>query len=176
MPESASCSSCSVTSALVFSNSPSVISTTRLSPPSSIARSCSTHDCWRPASLWNCAGDLLTLIWNAGWCKARQRLACAAACWNTQSPMSMMSPLDSAIGMNSAGLIRPRSGCCQRISASALWIAPLRRSTMGWYTTRNCCSAKPWRRSLARRTRFCAASCRAGVKKLKRLRPAPLAT
>ena len=32
----------------------------------------------------------------------------------------------------SAGLTRPRVGCCQRSSASALWTRPVAISTMGW--------------------------------------------
>ena len=38
---------------------------------------------------------------------------------STHSPIGTMSPVSSASGMNSAGATSPRSGCCQRTSASA---------------------------------------------------------
>ena len=44
--------------------------------------------------------------------------ASAHACRKTQSPMGTMSPVSSAIGMNSEGRTKPRDGCLQRISAS----------------------------------------------------------
>ena len=55
--------------------------------------------------------------------------------------MSMISPVSSAIGMNSAGETKPRVGCFQRISVSNDAMAPSRRSMIGWNTSVNCCSA-----------------------------------
>ena len=49
---------------------------------------------------------------------ACQRAACAHAPSSTHRPIGSISPLSSAIGMNSAGSIRPRVGCSQRRSAS----------------------------------------------------------
>ena len=44
------------------------------------------------------------------------------ACWHasrrTQEPIGRMAPFSSAISMNSPGVMRPRSGCCQRTRAS----------------------------------------------------------
>ena len=45
--------------------------------------------------------------------------------------MSTMAPLASAAGMNSAGGNRPRSGCCQRTSASTPVILPVVTEAMG---------------------------------------------
>jgi hypothetical protein len=36
------------------------------------------------------------------------------------------------VGMNAAGLTRPRTGCSQRMSASSPLTPPLPRSTTGW--------------------------------------------
>ena len=47
------------------------------------------------------------------------------------SPMGPMSPDSSAMGMNSAGDTNPRSGCRQRIRASALCTRPDAVSTLG---------------------------------------------
>ena len=45
--------------------------------------------------------------------------AAAAQAWhNTQSPIGTMRPVSSATGMKSSGGIMPRSGWCQRMSAS----------------------------------------------------------
>ena len=51
---------------------------------------------------------------------------------NTQSPMGTMSPVSSAIGMKSSGGIMPRSGWCQRISASKPVTYSVFISTKGW--------------------------------------------
>ncbi len=42
------------------------------------------------------------------------------------------TPRSSAIGTNSDGVIMPRTGCCQRNSASTATMRPLRISTLGW--------------------------------------------
>ena len=67
-----------------------------------------------------------------------QRAASWQACCRTQRPIGMISPPRSAAGMNCPGSSRPRCGCCQRMSASALVICPVARSTMGWYQTWSC--------------------------------------
>ena len=66
------------------------------------------------------SGDWLKLTWKRASCSVRQHLAQRADSLNTHSPISRIRPLASASGMNSNGLTRPRCGCCQRISASAL--------------------------------------------------------
>ena len=53
----------------------------------------------------------------------------------TSMPISTISPLDSAVVMNSEGRSRPRSGWCQRTSASNAWMPPSLRETIGWYLT-----------------------------------------
>ena len=62
---------------------------------------------------------------------------CQAAVWRqansrTCSPSRAISPVSSAIGMNSSGPTRPRSGCCQRTSASVDTGRPVARSITGW--------------------------------------------
>ena len=50
----------------------------------------------------------------------------------TQRPIGSIRPLSSAIGMNSAGSSRPRSGWRQRTSASRPVISPVAGVTTGW--------------------------------------------
>ena len=62
-----------------------------------------------------------------------QVAASAQAVRSTHSPSWMISPVSSAIGMNSAGEIRPRIGMVpaqQRLEAGEPVVA--RRSTSGW--------------------------------------------
>ena len=49
---------------------------------------------------------------------SRQRSTWSSASWSTHSPMGTISPVSSAIDMNSIGSISPSSGCSQRTSAS----------------------------------------------------------
>ena len=53
------------------------------------------------------------------------------------SPIGTTRPVSSASGMNSAGAISPRSGCCQRSSASAPTQRASERLTIGWKKSRN---------------------------------------
>ena len=69
--------------------------------------------------------------------RASGRCSCQARIWRqarscTQRPIGSIRPLSSAIETNSAGSSRPRSGCCQRTSASSPLISPERRLTTGW--------------------------------------------
>ncbi|MNJ71651.1 hypothetical protein D3C77_682200 [compost metagenome] len=57
---------------------------------------------------------------------------CKQACCSTQVSISAISPVRSAIGMNSPGATNPRCGCCQRTKASTPIIAPLLNSCTGW--------------------------------------------
>ena len=66
----------------------------------------------------NWRAERFTAIRSPG-CRACQACACAQASSSTHSPSGMMSPVSSAIGMNSAGDSTRRSGCGQRSSASA---------------------------------------------------------
>ena len=79
----------------------------------------------------------------------------------TQRPIGTISPVFSAIGMNSAGEMRPRSGWSQRSSASkpssdsgGTRRSELRRSTqtIGWKLSSN------WASSRARRMAISSAS------------------
>ena len=54
-------------------------------------------------------------------CQAR---ACRHASRTTHSPMAPIRPHSSASGMKASGGIKPRCGCTQRMSASALRTAP----------------------------------------------------
>ncbi len=61
-----------------------------------------------------------------------QRLACRHASRSTKRPIATIIPVSSASGMNSAGMIVPRSGCSQRTSASAAAASPVASATIGW--------------------------------------------
>ena len=50
----------------------------------------------------------------------------------TQRPTSNISPLSSAVSMNSLGASSPRSGWGQRTRASNAWIVPSTSETTGW--------------------------------------------
>ncbi|MNT78639.1 hypothetical protein D3C72_2178900 [compost metagenome] len=62
----------------------------------------------------NCTGEILTETGKGSFHFA----ASLQACSSTHSPIWMIEPLCSAMGMKTSGLIRPRSGCIQRRSAS----------------------------------------------------------
>jgi hypothetical protein len=61
-----------------------------------------------------------------------QVLAWRQASLSAHSPIGTISPVSSAIGMNSTGPTRPRSGWCQRISASNAEKRLVARSNSGW--------------------------------------------
>src|SRR3954471_13516881 len=63
------------------------------------------------------------------------------ASWRTHLPIGTMSPVSSAIGMNSAGETMPWPGRCQRTSASTPTISPLATETSGWKWTTSWSSA-----------------------------------
>jgi len=54
-----------------------------------------------------------------------QRRETVQACRSTHSPSGTINPVSSATGMNCSGEIRPRTGWCQRTSASKPTISPL---------------------------------------------------
>ena len=57
---------------------------------------------------------------------------CRHAVRSTHSPIGTMRPFCSATGMNSSGSTSPRSGCCQRISASMPAMRPSFARICGW--------------------------------------------
>jgi hypothetical protein len=59
-------------------------------------------------------------------------MASVHALVSTHSPNSLIRPVSSAIGMNSAGEIMPRSGWRQRTSASQPVMPSSWRFTQGW--------------------------------------------
>ncbi|MGA9077113.1 MAG: hypothetical protein WB383_02105 [Acidimicrobiales bacterium] len=61
-----------------------------------------------------------------------QALAWRQASPITHSPIGTMSPVSSAIGMNSSGGTIPRAGSIHRMSASTPVYRPSCRSTIGW--------------------------------------------
>ena len=69
----------------------------------------------------SCRADTFTATRRGGNPSCCQALHCRQASRNTHSPIELMSPHSSASGMKSSGMIVPCSGCCQRMSASALW-------------------------------------------------------
>ena len=80
----------------------------------------SVRDGGRQVGWWSWRAETLTLT------SARLPVALpsqparlAARLLSTQRPIGTIRPVSSASGMKSTGWIRPRSGCCQRTSASA---------------------------------------------------------
>jgi hypothetical protein len=63
---------------------------------------------------------------------ASQAVSCAQAARTTQWVNGSITAEDSANGMNSSGETVPRTGCCQRISASTPPISPESSHTFGW--------------------------------------------
>ena len=77
--------------------------------------------------LLNCTGETLT----ARRISPGQEAASLQAVVSTHSPSWLISPVSSAIGMNSAGGIMPRSACRQRTSASQPVIAVVGEADAG---------------------------------------------
>ena len=63
---------------------------------------------------------------------ARHAAPCAQACSSTHLPISVISPVSSASGMNSSGGTTPRTGWFQRISASTPVVLMSLRANVGW--------------------------------------------
>ena len=101
---------------------------------------------WRP--------ETLTETPSAGSICCCQVAVWAHACSSTCSPSAAIRPVSSAIGMNSSGGIRPRSGCVQRASASVDTGRPVARSITGWYQTSSSPRSSARRSSVSVRTRF----------------------
>ena len=111
----------------------SVISSTRHcggSPLSS--RAAATSAIIRSCSSWRLETFTLTvkpdespilLTHSAAWVQARA---------STHRPICRIRPDSSAMGMNSSGGTRPRSGCCQRTRASTPTVWPVSMATTGW--------------------------------------------
>ena len=83
---------------------------------------------------WSCLTDRFTLIESDGsvgssswiWRPWRQ------ASRSTQRPIGTIRPISSASGMKVSGPSIPRSGWCQRSSASTPLTPPSERFTSGW--------------------------------------------
>ncbi|MNI55447.1 hypothetical protein D3C73_1103990 [compost metagenome] len=80
------------------------------------------------ALLVNWLADRLTAT--VSW--SSQRMASAHASCRVKAPSSWISPVSSAMGMKSSGMINPFTGCCQRISASRPTMRTWLTSRMGW--------------------------------------------
>ena len=81
-------------------------------------------------------------------CTASGHSAAAASEWRrTHRPRGTIRRVSSATGMKSSGLMVPRSGWCQRTSASQLLMASVCRSTTGWNTMCSSSHSIPRRRS-----------------------------
>jgi hypothetical protein len=80
----------------------------------------------------SCRGERFTAIRSGASTSADQAAAWCSACRSTQRPISMMAPLSSASGMNSAGDTVPSCGWCQRTNASKPVVRPSASSTVGW--------------------------------------------
>src|SRR5690606_18417785 len=85
---------------------------------------------WLPKRLWrNCKGDTFTET-DQG---LGQRAAVLQAVSRAQRPRGIRAPLDSAMGMNWAGEIGPRTGWFQRSRASKPLKVRVDVLKMGWY-------------------------------------------
>ena len=63
---------------------------------------------------------------------SRQVTICAASASITHAPIGSSRPISSAAGMKRSGCTSPRSGSCQRSSASIECSRPLAVHTIGW--------------------------------------------
>ena len=79
----------------------------------------------------NCRRDTFTISRSPGHTSACHCRTCNAAVASTQRPIAWISPECSASGRNASGSSSPRSGCCQRTSASTPVAEPVTRSTSG---------------------------------------------
>jgi hypothetical protein len=108
---------------------------------SSDVRTWSTKPDWR-----NCRTETFTLTY--GWRvrgSMRRHWATVCRAWlSTQRPIGTIRPLSSATSMNWSGAITPRTGCCQRTSASKPTASSVCRSTIGWYCSRKLPSLTAW--------------------------------
>ena len=80
----------------------------------------------------NCTADRLTAIFQSVCPSATHCAICAQARSSTHTPRPTIRPDFSARGMNSSGCINPRTGCCQRTSASAPSTWPSGAANLGW--------------------------------------------
>ena len=82
-------------------------------------------------SCWSCCTDRFTesRIGIPAWCHSA---TCLHASRSTRAPSAWSMPDSSAIGMNSAGPMIPRSGSRQRRSASTPNARPVEVETCGW--------------------------------------------
>jgi len=71
----------------------------------------------------------------------------AATVPSTHSPMGTISPVSSAAGMNSSGVISPSGPASHRSNASAPRTRPLARSATAWYCTVSSLRGSAWRRA-----------------------------
>ncbi|ETB11745.1 hypothetical protein P863_08115 [Mycobacterium avium subsp. silvaticum ATCC 49884] len=63
---------------------------------------------------------------------SRQERTCCNAMLSVRLEILRINPARSATGRNSSGSNVPRVGCCQRSTASTLWMLPSRPSILGW--------------------------------------------
>jgi|FLMP01.1.fsa_nt_emb hypothetical protein len=130
MPASRNSSNLLLIKALLSDSKPSVISTTMI-----FLDSLDFFKSLMPAfyffvNFMYLHGGLLTLTWKLGsiFCHC---LTCFSACLKTQSPVLATSPVSSATGINSPGLISLSSGCDQRARTSVFVIRPVCSSIIG---------------------------------------------
>jgi hypothetical protein len=129
--------SCSAARLLVtcgssVSSAVSVISTVSASAGTPRRASAPVTSSTNPAARTWWAETLTLTCGRAPDARSRQCARSASARSRTQVPSGTMSPVSSAIGMNSDGGTVPRRGLNQRSSASNPVVAPLTRSTIGW--------------------------------------------
>src|SRR5690625_2729781 len=79
----------------------------------------------------NGGAEILTDTQGIGMFSDCQRLICCRDSLSTHFPIRIMSPDSSAMGINSVGGMLPKSGECQRNSASTPMILPVLSCTWG---------------------------------------------
>ena len=82
----------------------------------------------------NSVGEMLTAMRaRLGRIRSRVQPAMSQATVEiTRSLTALIAPVASAVGMKTDGGIGPSTGWCQRTSASAMAMDPVRRSMIGW--------------------------------------------
>ena len=98
------------------------------SPDCSGVRLTTSNTSWR----LNCRGETFTDNCSDGRPSFSQAFVCSQAVLRSHSLTGMIKPVSSATGMKSFGKTNPRSGCCQRNSASQPVIRADARSKIGW--------------------------------------------
>ena len=125
---------------------------------------------------WNCRGETFTAICGSSIPSLAKSAICRHTARTTHWPMRSIRPESFATRMNSFGIKRPRTGCCQRNNASSPTYCALDASTMGWNSRKNSFLSSAERKSDSTPALNCAIWLSWGEKKQWQLRPFDLAS